>query len=197
MVDQETTAARVLRDPCLLRWVEDIVTTAACMLRGPCILNKGPTRVMALTTTVAMTAIKARALSIQMLLGPQWAAHMTRPMAPCPITHTMAMAWDPCLTMAHMDLTDTAMEWDPCLTTALMMAQWDPCQTKAHMEVQMEAHMRAHMEALVEMEEMTACPWATRCRIIGNERKQCGRASCNISMPGLLESSSISTHVYS
>lgn len=96
---------------------------------------------------------------LQMMLGLQWAAHMTTPMAPCPITHTMVMAWDPCLTMAHMDLTDTAMEWDPCLTTALMMAQWDPClmtalwdpcQIKAHMVDQMEGHMEVQMEVQTE-----------------------------------------------
>ncbi len=87
---------------------------------------------------------------LQMMLGPQWAAHMTTPMAPCPITHTMVMAWDPCLTMAHMDLTDTAMEWDQCLTTALTMVQWDPCQTKAHMVDQMVAHMEVQMEAQME-----------------------------------------------
>jgi len=81
----------------------------------------------------------------------------------CPITHTMVMAWDPCLTMAHMDLTDTAMEWDPCPTTALMMVQWDPCQTmalmtalwdpcqiKAHMVDQMEGHMEVQMEVQTE-----------------------------------------------
>ncbi len=100
---------------------------------------------------------------LQMMLGLQWAAHMTTPMAPCPITHTMVMAWDPCLTMAHMDLTDTAMEWDPCPTTALMMVQWDPCQTmalmtalwdpcqiKAHMVDQMEGHMEVQMEVQTE-----------------------------------------------
>ena len=88
---------------------------------------------------------------LQIMLDPQWAAPMTTPMAPCPITHTTE--WDPCPT------TDTAMEWDPCLTTALMMAPWDPCQTTAlmmdqmvaHMGVQMGAQMGAHTEALVEV----------------------------------------------
>lgn len=82
-----------------------------------------------------------------MMLGPQWAAHVTTPTAPCPITHTRVMAWDPCLTMAHMDLTDMAMAWDPCLITVLMMTQWDPCQTTAQMEAQMEAQMVAQMVA--------------------------------------------------
>lgn len=88
---------------------------------------------------------------LQIMLDPQWAAPMTTPMAPCPITHTKE--WDPGPT------TDTAMEWDPCLTTALMMAPWDPCQTTAlmmdqmvaHMKVQMGAQMGADTEALVEV----------------------------------------------
>ncbi len=94
---------------------------------------------------------------LQMMLGLQWAAHMTTPMAPCPITHTMVMAWDPCQTMALM----TAL-WDPCQIKAHMVDQMEghmevqmEVQTEAHMGAQMEAQMGAqmgaHMEALVEV----------------------------------------------
>ncbi|KAL0047286.1 hypothetical protein WJX82_011746 [Trebouxia sp. C0006] len=158
------------------------VTTAACMLRDPCLLIKEARRWTAPTTTVVTTATRARAQSTQIMLDPQWAAPMTTPMAPCPITHTTewdpgpttdtAMEWDPCLTTALM-----MAPWDPCQTTALMMAPWDPCQTTAlmmdqmvaHMKVQMGAQMGADTEALVEMEDMT-CPWATRCRTVRHER---------------------------
>ncbi|KAL0021459.1 hypothetical protein WJX79_003964 [Trebouxia sp. C0005] len=86
-------------------------------------------------------ATRARAQSIQMMLGPQWAAHTTAQM-------------------------EAQME-------AQMVAQM-VAQMAAHMGVQMGVQMVAHMEALVEMEEMTACPWATRCRTFRHERKHFG-----------------------
>ena len=65
VVGQETTAARVLRDPCLLTWMGTIMTTAACMLRDPCLLMKEARRWTAPTTTVVTTATRARAQSTQ------------------------------------------------------------------------------------------------------------------------------------
>ena len=68
VVGQETTAARVLRDPCLLTWMGDMVTTAACILRDPCLLMKEEEearRWTAPTTTVVTTATRARAQSTQ------------------------------------------------------------------------------------------------------------------------------------
>lgn len=111
-------------------------------------------KTMAPTTTVVMTATRARAQSTQMMLDPQWVPPMTMLTAPHPTTPT-ATALDPPLVT---DLMDMAMGRDPRLTLATTVALRAPLPAMGPMVLppvpsltmvaQMVAHMGAHMTAL-------------------------------------------------